>query len=84
MASHDYEVNIAGVRPPVRRILGEPVSRLHGRPWLAVKWACCGAYTRIYRNAEGTSYEGRCPRCNRAVKVRVGPGGTNDRFFVAR
>jgi hypothetical protein len=54
-----------------------------GRPWLAMKWKCCGAYSRIYRNRAGTAYEGRCPKCAKAVRVPIGPGGTNNRFFEA-
>ncbi|MEM1209838.1 MAG: hypothetical protein AAGI54_11275 [Planctomycetota bacterium] len=53
------------------------------RPWIAVQWDCCSTYSRIYRNDEGTAYTGRCPKCGRAVSVRVGPGGTDARFFVA-
>jgi hypothetical protein len=52
-----------------------------GRPWLAMKWKCCGAYSRIYRNRAGTAYEGRCPKCAMHVRVPIGPGGTNQRFF---
>jgi hypothetical protein len=56
---------------------------LRGRPWLAVQWKCCGVYSRVYRNREGTAYDGRCPRCGRPVHVNVGPGGTTARFFEA-
>ena len=53
------------------------------RSFLGVFFECCGAYSRIYQNADGTAYEGRCPRCLGGVKVPVGPGGTDQRFFVA-
>ena len=53
------------------------------RPWVGVRFDCCGVYFRVYRNAEGTAYSGRCPRCTRAVRMTVGPGGTASRFFVA-
>ncbi len=53
------------------------------RPWLAVHWKCCGVYSRVYRNAEGTAYESRCPRCARPLRIAVGPGGTTSRFFEA-
>lgn len=56
---------------------------LKGRPWIAVQWECCSTYSRIYRNAEGTAYEGRCPKCQRPVRASIGVGGTNNRFFVA-
>ena len=84
MPSPDYQLDIAGVQPPQRRVVGQPRSSLHGRPWIAVQWDCCGAYSRIYRNADATAYVGKCPRCARQVQVKVGPGGTDNRFFVAR
>jgi hypothetical protein len=53
-----------------------------GRPFLSVMFACCSVYQRIYRNADGTAYAGRCPRCGKPVKFAVGPGGTSAREFV--
>ena len=51
------------------------------RPWLGVRFGCSGAYVRVYRNAAGTAYLARCPRCGKSVRFRVGPGGTGSRFF---
>ncbi len=56
---------------------------LRNRPWLAVYWKCCHAYSRIYRSRGGDVYAGRCPSCGKAARARVGPGGIDSRFFVA-
>jgi hypothetical protein len=55
-----------------------------GRPWLGVRFACSGAYLRVYRNAAGTEYLARCPRCGKSVRFAVAPGGTGQRFFEVR
>jgi hypothetical protein len=54
------------------------------RPFLGIRWECCGTYSRIYKNKEGTAYTGFCPRCAKPVRVLIGEGGTGERFFVAR
>ncbi len=61
----------AGSEEPSRRFVG-------------VHFTCCSVYHRIYINAQGTAYMGNCPRCSRPIRIRVGPGGTDNRFFTAQ
>jgi hypothetical protein len=51
------------------------------RPWLSVRFDCCGVYQRIYRSADGTHYQGACPRCGGKIRFNVGKGGSSSRFF---
>lgn len=51
--------------------------------FLGIMFNCCGVYSRIYKNKEGTAYVGRCPKCLKYVKIPVGEGGTSQRFFTA-
>lgn len=53
------------------------------KPYLGIMYNCCGVYGRIYKNKEGTAYVGSCPKCMRNLKVPVGKGGTEQRFFNA-
>jgi hypothetical protein len=54
------------------------------KQFLGIMFDCCNVYARIYKNKEGTHYEGRCPRCGRQLKVKIGEGGTGQRFFRAK
>lgn len=51
------------------------------KKFLGILFDCCGIYGRIYQNKEGTAYVGHCPKCMRSVKVKIGEGGTGQRFF---
>lgn len=53
-------------------------------PFLGIMFECCSVYARVYRNKEGTHYEGRCPRCGKPLKIKIGEGGTGQRFFRAK
>jgi len=53
------------------------------RRFLGIHFACCDVYSRIYVNRQGTAYEGYCPKCSRPIRVAIGPGGTDQRFFTA-
>jgi hypothetical protein len=52
------------------------------RPYIGIVFRCCKVYMRIYVNRHGDAYEGRCPKCFRIMKVRIAPGGTDQRFFT--
>lgn len=51
------------------------------RAFLGIWFECCHTYGRLYKNAAGTAYIGRCPRCMRPVSVKIGGEGTSRRFF---
>lgn len=74
----DYKVEIASLD----NATGDTVPRGSARPFLSVKFACCNVYCRIYRNLDGSRYEGRCPRCGKPVRFLIDAGGTDSRFFV--
>lgn len=62
---------------------GSGAAKQGSRRFVGVQFECCNVYQRIYLSADSSAYEGRCPRCLRAVRIRVGPGGTSSRFFRA-
>ena len=95
MDQPDYILDIQGVTPPGPPEAPNAAGPKHpqpdgkagsaggGRPWLAIHWRCCSVYSRVYRNARGTAYEGCCPRCRRMLTVEIGTRGTAARFFEA-
>ena len=92
----DYEVEItgagngtggaapAGIPPRLPLPAAGRAAEDAARPYLSVHFACCGVYQRVYRDRDGTTYQGRCPRCATPVKFVVGRGGTSARSFVVR
>jgi hypothetical protein len=53
------------------------------RRFVGIHFVCCDVYVRVYVNRDETAYEGNCPKCAKRVRLRIGPGGTNARFFTA-
>jgi hypothetical protein len=76
----DYILDISGLNESQG---SDSASGPAGRKWIGVKFECCGAYSRIYRNRQGSAYEGFCPKCTARIQVPIGPGGTNQRMFRA-
>lgn len=60
---------------------GRPSPEKAGRPYLGLRFDCCGAYARAYRNHDRTAYVGSCPRCGGSVRIRIGSEGVSARFF---
>ena len=58
-----------------------PAPSQGGRPFIGVTFVCSAQYVRVYRDARGERYLARCPSCGKTVTFRVGPGGTDQRFF---
>jgi hypothetical protein len=87
----DYKVELsagatgeagASPAPPAGSDRAATPAATPSRPFLSVHFACCGAYQRVYRAADGTHYAGRCPRCGKPVRFAVGDGGTTSRSFT--
>jgi hypothetical protein len=53
------------------------------KKFIGVNFNCCNMYVHIYVNKDGTAYEGRCPKCGKPIKLKIGEGGTSNRFFEA-
>jgi hypothetical protein len=67
--------------PPIARQSTTAASEANRR-FVGVHFACCDIYSRVYTNREGTAYIGNCPRCSRKITFKIGPGGTDSRFFT--
>lgn len=82
MADPRDRVDIDGLRSPDPAKKADASSS--ARRFIMIWFRCCHAYGRLTRNAAGTHYQGRCPRCAAPVSVKIGPGGTDRRMFEAR
>lgn len=78
-----------GGDPEAAKVTCPPISpenaraRAPGTPFLGIHFVDCHVYGRVYRNKAGSHYEGLCPKCRRAVKIRIGPSGSTTRSFKA-
>ena len=70
----DFRLELSSLPAP-----DEPAKASARRAWLSVRFVCCNVYQRVYRS--GDAYAGRCPRCLKPVRFRVGSGGTSCRAF---
>lgn len=61
----------------------EPERGSSPRRFVGVHFVCCDVYARVYVNREENAYVGNCPKCAKRVTLRIGPGGTDSRFFTA-
>jgi hypothetical protein len=52
------------------------------RRFLSIWFRCCGTYGRAYRNASGTSWVARCPRCGGTATAPIGPAGSRRNVFI--
>jgi hypothetical protein len=52
------------------------------RRFVGVHFTCCDVYARVYINRRQTAYVGYCPRCSKRIELKIGPGGTDSRFFT--
>ena len=75
-------VDIEGLRP-VPTGPATPAGPSTPRPFLMIWFRCCSTYGRLPKAADGTRYEGRCPKCLAKLEVPVGEGGTSRRMFEA-
>lgn len=83
---HDPQdrLELHGMTPAAPAGHGADAGASAPRRFLSVWYSCCHAYGRLQRDASGSRYVGRCPRCGSQVQARIGPGGTNRRVFEAR
>jgi hypothetical protein len=62
---------------------GNSASQAGAKKFLGVHFTCCDVYARVYPNRASTAYVGHCPRCAKRVSFKIGPVGTDARFFTA-
>jgi hypothetical protein len=75
-------VDIDGLRANPQRV-PEPTSAPGAKRFLMIWFRCCETYGRLPKAADGSCYEGRCPKCLAKLSVPIGEGGTSRRIFEA-
>ena len=87
MTSHEHQIDLTSepaLAPrPREGSQPEPSAGSAGRPFVGIEFTCCGRYARIYQNRDRTHYVGNCPKCAKPVRLRIGTGGSDSRFFTA-
>jgi len=71
------------LRVPDNTKKDENESSSQGRKFIGVLFKCCNVYSRVYVSRQGDRYVGYCPKCGKRVRLVIGPGGVDDRFFTA-
>lgn len=79
MPGEHLDISSDGPEPPGES--GDATNRQ--RRFVGIHFACCGVYSRIPLNRSETAYSGYCPRCLKRIEIKIGPGGTDARFFTA-
>ncbi|RLS62356.1 MAG: hypothetical protein DWH97_11820 [Planctomycetota bacterium] len=83
---HTDRVDIAALRGDESAAANTPApsAREEPKPFLMIWFRCCSVYARLPKSADGTAYQGRCPKCRAQLRVGVGEGGTSRRMFEAQ
>lgn len=85
MTSYQHKLDLTSeppLSPSQHATQPEQSASAAGRPFVGIEFTCCGRYARIYQNREGTYYVGNCPKCAKPVRLRIGTGGSDSRFFT--
>jgi ssDNA-binding Zn-finger/Zn-ribbon topoisomerase 1 len=53
------------------------------KEFVGVIFKCCNVYSRIYINAKGTAFIGKCPKCGAKLEAKISKEGSSHRFFIA-